>query len=160
MAPPYSNGFAPAKSRRRSFDFSSSSRSHRDVSSLARQIPAGLVFASRSAWAIAKGPGRRMAIAMAWQLLRQLRRNLVARRLLSFPHLLAAFWIVILLWGERWVFQSRVEKCEWSNWENWVSLLDGPPHPPTRWALLTARAMTASRLEAASPRLRCRSANQ
>ncbi|KAK8064755.1 hypothetical protein PG994_007393 [Apiospora phragmitis] len=30
---------------------------------------------------------------------RQVQLNLAARRLLSFPHLLVAFWVLLLLWG-------------------------------------------------------------
>ncbi|EOO00749.1 putative cell division control protein 1 protein [Phaeoacremonium minimum UCRPA7] len=41
------------------------------------------------------------------------------RRLLSFPHLLVMAWVFVLLWGERWVFHTRVESCHWSNWEKW-----------------------------------------
>lgn len=40
-------------------------------------------------------------------------------RLLSFPHLLVAMWVFVLLWGERWVFESRVDHCDWDRWEQW-----------------------------------------
>jgi hypothetical protein len=51
---------------------------------------------------------------------RNLTRDLAPRRLLSFPHLLALLWLVLLLWGERWVFGTRVSKCQWEKWEDWV----------------------------------------
>lgn len=38
----------------------------------------------------------------------------------NLPHLLVGVWMVMLLWGERWVFQSAVEECKWENWERWV----------------------------------------
>lgn len=66
------------------------------------------------------GPGRYLATKYGLKALHQLRRNLVPRRLLSFPHLLVALWVLILLWGERWTFESKVADCAWSNWEKWV----------------------------------------
>ena len=43
------------------------------------------------------------------------------KRLLSLPHLFVAVWVLLLLWGERWVFESAVQACEWERWERWVS---------------------------------------
>ncbi|KAK4128901.1 hypothetical protein N657DRAFT_660441 [Parathielavia appendiculata] len=63
--------------------------------------------------------GRRMALAAMLSLAHRLRQNLTYNRLLSFPHLLVAAWVVVLLWGERWTFHSKVESCHWSNWEKW-----------------------------------------
>lgn len=51
----------------------------------------------------------------------QFRRNLSRHRLISFPHLLFLAWVVVLLWGERWIFASRVQNCDWDHWEQWVS---------------------------------------
>ncbi|KAG6099395.1 hypothetical protein E4U31_004406 [Claviceps sp. LM219 group G6] len=65
------------------------------------------------------GPGRATVEAIAARTGHQIRRNLVARRVLSFPHFLFLFWMVILLWGERWVFDSKVQRCDWENWEKW-----------------------------------------
>lgn len=28
--------------------------------------------------------------------------------------------MVILLWGECWVFDSKVARCDWDHWEDWV----------------------------------------
>jgi len=50
-------------------------------------------------------------------------RNWHPRRLLSLPHLFVAVWLVLLLWGERWVFQSSIEACGWGKWERWVGFL-------------------------------------
>jgi len=75
----------------------------------------------RSLWRLAKGRGRQLALAYAMEALRQLKRNLTVRRIWSFPHLLVVLWVFVLLWGERWVFHTKVEKCHWSNWESWVS---------------------------------------
>ncbi|KAG7292658.1 hypothetical protein NEMBOFW57_002695 [Staphylotrichum longicolle] len=63
--------------------------------------------------------GRRMAFAALLSLAHRLRQNLTYNRLLSFPHLLVAVWVVVLLWGERWAFHSKVESCHWSSWEKW-----------------------------------------
>lgn len=27
--------------------------------------------------------------------------------------------MAILLWGERWIFETKVHRCDWANWENW-----------------------------------------
>jgi len=55
------------------------------------------------------------------QTLRQKPRNWDApRRLLNLPNLLAVCWILLLLWGERWVFESSVSSCRWEEWERWV----------------------------------------
>jgi hypothetical protein len=43
------------------------------------------------------------------------------RRLLSLPHLLCLVWVLVLFWGERWVFWDAVRECEWGRWERWVS---------------------------------------
>lgn len=60
-------------------------------------------------------------------------RNLAPRRLLSFPHALVLVWMVILLWGERWVFESKVDDCAWKKWEKWVGggSAPKPPLPPS-----------------------------
>lgn len=74
-------------------------------------------------WNYAKGPGRQRATLLGLRALHRIKINLTPRRLLSFPHLLVAFWIIILLWGERWIFDSRVDSCDWDHWEDWVCLL-------------------------------------
>jgi len=80
-----------------------------------------------------------MILASVARALRQARRNFTAARLFNVPHLLVVVWFVILLWGERWVFHSRVERCHWSDWENWVSLLNSfLSHPLRRVGVATA----------------------
>jgi hypothetical protein len=44
-----------------------------------------------------------------------------SRRLVSLPHIFVVIWALVLLWGERWVFESAVQACRWENWERWVS---------------------------------------
>jgi hypothetical protein len=61
--------------------------------------------------------------AQAYRSFRHARRTWSWRRLLSLPHLFAALWVVVLLWGERWVFESSIESCRWENWEQWVRLV-------------------------------------
>ncbi|KAH6847474.1 Metallo-dependent phosphatase-like protein [Chaetomium sp. MPI-CAGE-AT-0009] len=63
--------------------------------------------------------GRRIAYGALLSSVYRLRLNLTYRRLVAFPHLLVALWVVVLLWGERWAFHSKVESCHWSNWEQW-----------------------------------------
>lgn len=67
-----------------------------------------------------KARGKRATLAFLLEVAHQLRRNLTLRRLSSFPHLLVLVWAVVLLWGERWIFHTKVESCHWSNWEKWV----------------------------------------
>ncbi|XP_044719750.1 calcineurin-like phosphoesterase domain-containing protein [Hirsutella rhossiliensis] len=70
-------------------------------------------------WTWARGPGRHSATVLTRSVLDRMGRNLAPRRLLSFPHALVLVWVVILMWGERWVFDSKVEDCAWKNWEKW-----------------------------------------
>ena len=107
------NGFSSA------FDHNS----RRDIdSSLIEDCLAGVKGAARSLWRFWKGSGRQLALGFLVSMLRQVRHNLAVRRLFSFPHALVVVWVLLLLWGERWVFHSRVERCHWSSWENWVCL--------------------------------------
>lgn len=112
MASPHSNGFQssyPYQPKRR-----------RNEKSLLEDLPDKVERVARVLWSFARGRGRRMALAFAMDALHQVRRNLTARRILSFPHLLVVLWVFVMLWGERWVFHSTVERCDWSNWESWV----------------------------------------
>lgn len=72
--------------------------------------------------------GKRATVALLLEVAHQLRRNLAMRRLSSFPHLLVIIWAVVLLWGERWIFHTKVESCHWSNWEKWVTASPSFPH--------------------------------
>lgn len=104
---PYSNGY------------SSAFRKPQDDNSIIEELRATVARSVRLLWRFAKGPGRIMAANSLSRSLHQLKRNLVARRIFSFPHLLVGFWVIILLWGERWVFHSRVAQCHWDTWEKW-----------------------------------------
>lgn len=61
---------------------------------------------------------------VAWEALvrstYQFQRNLSASRIFSFPHALVVVWVLVLLWGEHWVFHTTVERCDWDSWEKWV----------------------------------------
>ncbi|KFA72297.1 hypothetical protein S40288_02456 [Stachybotrys chartarum IBT 40288] len=70
-------------------------------------------------WVWVSGPGGKRATVLALRLGDRIRRNLAPRRLFSFPHLLVACWMTILLWGERWVFEAKVGSCDWDHWEHW-----------------------------------------
>lgn len=118
MAPPYSNGYAYKGKGPSALLFQHSGGSFRDR---ARPVLNAAARLSQRLWHFWQTRGRRMTINMLYQAGWQLRQNLTARRLLSFPHLLVCLWMLILLWGERWVFSSRVADCRWSNWESWVS---------------------------------------
>ncbi|KAE9577276.1 hypotheticall protein [Colletotrichum fructicola] len=116
MAPPYSNGYAYKGKGPSALLFQHSGGSFRDR---ARPVLNAAARLSQRLWHFWQTRGRRMTINMLYQAGWQLRQNLTARRLLSFPHLLVCLWMLILLWGERWVFSSRVADCRWSNWEGW-----------------------------------------
>ncbi len=84
-------------------------------------IAAALSFHAQRLWLWATGPGRHAATILALAVASRVRVNLSSRRLLSLPHVLVLLWVVILLWGERWVFDSKVAQCDWDRWEDWVS---------------------------------------
>ncbi|KAI0410064.1 hypothetical protein F4802DRAFT_543192 [Xylaria palmicola] len=94
-------------------------RSHDPGASIWDDAMAGAGKMVRRLWAYGNGRGRHAAWDFAVQGGRQLRRNMVRRRLLSFPHLLVGLWLLVLLWGERWTFASKVRQCDWDHWENW-----------------------------------------
>ena len=126
----YSNGYGGAghNTYRSSSAFYHNPR--RDVdSSLTDDCLAGVKGGARSLWRFWKGSGRHLAGGLAVNMLRRVRHNLAMRRLLSFPHALVAVWVLLLLWGERWVYHSRVEDCHWSSWENWVCSATSPSSP-------------------------------
>ncbi|KAI1127094.1 hypothetical protein F5Y10DRAFT_243410 [Nemania abortiva] len=93
--------------------------SHDPSASIWDEITAGSRSMMRRAWTYGNGRGRHTAWNLAVKGGHQLRRNMVRRRLLSFPHLLVALWILVLLWGERWTFASKVNRCDWDHWEAW-----------------------------------------
>ncbi|KAK1755041.1 calcineurin-like phosphoesterase-domain-containing protein [Echria macrotheca] len=90
-------------------------------SSLVDDLKAFLAHAIRSLWQFWNERGRFMVLAALVSFARQLRRNLTFNRLFSFPHLLVALWMFVMLWGERWTFHTKVESCHWDNWEKWPS---------------------------------------
>lgn len=110
-------------------------------------------------WAV--GPWRRMAIAAGRRVAHQVRRNLTSRRLLSFPHVLVVFWVFVLLYGERWVFDGKVANCDWDHWEKWVCLHQRRSSMTRnmRFELKerSTNSTTAERCETSPPCLRCRS---
>ncbi|KAK4132300.1 hypothetical protein BT67DRAFT_457420 [Trichocladium antarcticum] len=112
--------------------YSPSYRDHRDHSTSPLDDLRALVAESlRSLLRFWRERGRHMTYAAIVSLGHRLRQNLTYNRLLSFPHLLVAVWVVVMLWGERWAFHSKVEDCHWSNWENWP-----PGAEPHRVALV------------------------
>ncbi len=123
MAPPYSNGYNYGyPSSTSSYDYGYSLRNNGDFQSICDDIFAVTRTMLHRMSTYANGPGRRAAWNLATKAVQQFKRNMTRRRLLSFPHALFALWILVLLWGERWIFASRVNSCDWDHWENWVSL--------------------------------------
>ncbi|ORY57179.1 Metallo-dependent phosphatase-like protein [Pseudomassariella vexata] len=135
MAPSYSNsGNGYGNGNGNGYGYSSSSAASSSSKSTRHQfrnhqqvdlhfdideIRAGARVLLHRLWAFGNGPGRIAATNIAMQGGQVVKRNLVARRLLSFPHLLVGLWVLVLLWGERWIFASRVQSCDWDHWEKW-----------------------------------------
>ncbi|CAK7239954.1 MAG: hypothetical protein STHCBS139747_001389 [Sporothrix thermara] len=59
------------------------------------------------------------AIVAVETLLRLVRHNLAPQRVFSVPHFLVVFWVLVMLWGERWNFHAKVAHCHWDHWEKW-----------------------------------------
>lgn len=89
--------------------------------SVAEEIYRGVAQLLRLLWKWIRGPGMHKVAVLVARVLHQVKRNLTARRLLSFPHLLAFLWMILLLWGERWIYANHVNVCDWRSWEKWVS---------------------------------------
>jgi hypothetical protein len=79
----------------------------------------------------------------SWKKLKE--RNWNPRQLLCLPHFFVALWLVLLLWGERWVFQDSIKACQWDIWEKWVGLL-----VPVKWGGKADESI-AQRSNATSP---------
>ncbi|CAJ2500037.1 Uu.00g028900.m01.CDS01 [Anthostomella pinea] len=124
MAPSYSSGYgnSPAPPSYTSSSYHDyGTRDHGDFQSICDDILAGARTFWRRLWAYGQGQGRHSAWSVTMKGGQQLRRNLVRRRIFSFPHLLVALWMLVLLWGERWTFASSVRNCDWDHWEDWPS---------------------------------------
>ncbi len=59
-----------------------------------------------------------LRIPKTWQ---EVQQRFDPRLLLNIPNAFILFWVFFLLWGERWVFQSSINACQWDKWERWVS---------------------------------------
>lgn len=42
------------------------------------------------------------------------------------PNVLLIYWIYTLSWGEIDAFTKSIERCDWSQWEHWVSIPYSP----------------------------------
>ncbi|KAI1334317.1 putative manganese ion homeostasis [Xylariaceae sp. FL0016] len=118
MAPPsyssasYGYGYPSVSSSAAVYD-------HGDFQSICDDILATARTLLRRMWEYSQGRGRHSAWQLTVNGAQQLRRNMARRRVLSFPHLLVAFWVLVMLWGERWTFANRVRSCDWDHWEDW-----------------------------------------
>lgn len=140
MASPYNNGFTPTStlpsSRNDADKFRSLLRSvlqllwrnilRRTLSAVA-SIASVLLTGVRAGTLLSESQRQQprpqpTSILVVETLLRLLRHNLAPQRVCSVPHFLAAFWVLVLLWGERWNFHAKVAHCHWDHWEKWVSL--------------------------------------
>jgi len=87
------------------------------------ELPSGLAIQIQRLWERHRNPSLAVIRARLHRSLRHAQRTWTLRRLLSLPHLFVALWVVLLLWGERWVFESSIAECKWDSWEEWVSSL-------------------------------------
>lgn len=60
------------------------------------------------------------------QLRRLTHRYALSRRLSITTTLLILLWLYTLYWGERSVFKSHIQACDWSSWEQWPQ--EAAPH--------------------------------
>ncbi|EPE05831.1 cell division control protein [Ophiostoma piceae UAMH 11346] len=137
MASPYNNGFRPSSalpsSPHDADDFGSLFINViqllwryilRRTLSVAASVGSVLLTGTRASTLLRESRRRRArpqptTIMVAETLLRLLRHNLAPQRVFSVPHFLAAFWVLVLLWGERWNFHAKVAHCHWDHWEKW-----------------------------------------
>ncbi|KAH9894598.1 hypothetical protein F4778DRAFT_747587 [Xylariomycetidae sp. FL2044] len=115
----YSNGYGYGYSSSTSTSYDYGSRNNPDFQSICDDIYTGVARTLHNLGAYINGRGKHKAWNMLVRGGQQARRNLVRRRLLSFPHLLVALWVLVMLWGERWIFASKVRSCDWDHWEDW-----------------------------------------
>ena len=50
----------------------------------------------------------------------EVKRKGWARQLLTVVLLLQVVWVYTLYWGERSIYSSAIEACDWRYWERWV----------------------------------------
>ncbi|KAK7431231.1 hypothetical protein QQZ08_002271 [Neonectria magnoliae] len=106
-------------SRRQYQPLNSDSKLPRQLQFIAHGLTTGARQTTQTLGAWVTGPGRHLATSLGAWSARRVRANLSARRILSVPHFLVLIWIVVLMWGERWIFDSKVADCDWENWEKW-----------------------------------------
>ncbi|KAI1475463.1 hypothetical protein F4774DRAFT_397029 [Daldinia eschscholtzii] len=120
MAPPYSNGYGyPSSSLPTSSSYDYDYRNNNEPQSICDEIGACVGAMLGQLWGYMNGRGRQAAWNWVTKAAQQIKRNMTRRRLLSFPHLLVGLWVLVMLWGERWVFASRIRSCDWDHWEDW-----------------------------------------
>jgi hypothetical protein len=91
------------------------------LSRLIAALPSGLAVHMQRIWDRQSHSSISTSQSRIPRALRQVSQNWHLRRLLSLPHILIVLWALLLLWGERWVFENRIKACQWENWEKWVS---------------------------------------
>ncbi|KAI6089739.1 hypothetical protein F4821DRAFT_230821 [Hypoxylon rubiginosum] len=119
MAPPYSNGYGYSSSALPTPSYDYNYRSNGDFQSICDDIFSSVRSMLDRISGYANGRRRQTIWSLVMKGVQQSKRNMTRRRLLSFPHLLVALWVLVMLWGERWVFASRVRSCDWDHWEDW-----------------------------------------
>ncbi|KAK5467625.1 hypothetical protein LTS15_000598 [Exophiala xenobiotica] len=75
----------------------------------------------------------------------------IKRRIWNLPCALVLIWALVLVWGERFVFDTSVKQCLWQEWESWPAhahphhvlliadpqLVDPHTYPDRPWPLST-----------------------
>ena len=46
--------------------------------------------------------------------------RIVRRHFSPFKLALVFIWVILLYWGERYVFNNSIATCDWEHWEQWV----------------------------------------
>ncbi|ROT34984.1 cell division control protein [Sodiomyces alkalinus F11] len=148
--PPYGNGFQPRTRTRTSGYFPRGPRRRNDdMMAKYHYCKAVATRAVQELAAYLRSKNLGFVVNLVSRVAWHVQMNLSARRLLSFPHLLFALWVLLLLWGEDWVFSNSVERCNWDKWERWPSgssphrliliadpqLIDPHTYPDRPWPL-------------------------
>lgn len=53
--------------------------------------------------------------------IRRWKQRIGVRTFINVPNAFILIWFLVLLWGEKWVFEDSIAACDWKSWEKWVS---------------------------------------
>jgi ethanolamine phosphate phosphodiesterase len=104
------------------------------LSRILSALPTGLAVVALRALDRPRGALARLPSTL--QNVRRASRRPTLRTFVNVPNAFIAFWVLLLLWGERWVFRSAVGQCRWESWERWVGSNSACVVLSPRWMLI------------------------